>query len=266
MKITKQPFFCKRGELTIRGYAFGDQTAPREAVILSHGFLANQSTVAGYARLIAELGFLAVTFDFCGGGLGGKSDGKGQNMTVLSEKADLLSVIQYTKKLPSVTGISLLGCSQGGFVSAMVARELGERKVKRLMLFYPALCIPDDARNGRMMFYRFDPNNIPEVLGRFPMKLGGDYARTVIEMDPYREIDGYTGPTLLLHGTKDSIVNISYARAARTVFGDCDYHEIMGGGHGFRGSHEKEARKYLKAFLSRNGRFDAHTEQKGEKP
>ena len=249
----QQQFSCQRDGLTIRGYLYGDTSAPQEAVILSHGFLANQSTTIPYAKLIAELGFVAFTFDFCGGGIGSKSDGKSVDMTVLTEMEDLKAVYQYVSAQPFVTGVSLLGCSQGGFVSAMVARDLGER-VKRLMLFYPALCIPDDARKGKMMFYKFDPQNIPDVLGRIPMKLGGDYARSVVGMDVYEEVKGYTGPTLLLHGAKDDIVDISYARKAREVFPNCTYHEIEGGGHGFSGKYDEEACEYLKAFLTSTDR------------
>ena len=83
-------------------------------------------------------------------------------------------MINGVKEQFSPAGISLLGCSQGGFVSGLLAAELGEGVIDRLIMFYPAVCIPDDARKGKMMFFRFDPGIIPAVLGRFPMKLGGD--------------------------------------------------------------------------------------------
>ena len=37
-----------------------------------------------------------------------------------------------------------MGCSQGGFVSALVAAK-NNFPIEKLVLFYPALCIPDDA-------------------------------------------------------------------------------------------------------------------------
>lgn len=248
-KSEAQAFSCQRGKLTVRGCVYGETDEPQEAVILCHGFLANQSTVTAYAKVIAGLGFRAFTFDFCGGGLGVKSDGKSEDMTVLTEVRDLRAVIQYVSSLPGITAVSLLGCSQGGFVSAMTAKQLGAEKIRRLMLFYPALCIPDDARKGQMISYRFDPEKIPDLLGRVPMRLGGDYARAVIHMDPFDEIQGYAGPTLLLHGTADDLVNISYSRRAKDCFPQCEYHEIMGGGHGFTGKYDAEACEYLKRFL-----------------
>ena len=239
----------KRGSLTIRGHAFGITDRPQPAVILSHGFLANERMCFKYAKLLAGMGFLAVTFDFCGGGIISRSDGRSQDMTVLTEKADLLTVVEGVKNQFSPTSIILLGCSQGGFVSGLLAAELGKEMIDRLIMFYPAVCIPDDARKGRMMFYTFDPDNIPTVLGRFPMKLGGEYARTVIGMDPYEEMKGYDGPVLLIHGTADKIVNIRYARKLREIYSDCRYEEIDGGGHMFKGKADEQACRILQEYM-----------------
>ena len=170
-------------------------------------------------------------------------------MTVLSEKADLLAVVEGVKKQFSPASISLLGCSQGGFVSGLLAAELGAEVIERLIMFYPAVCIPDDARKGKMIFFKFDPDNIPDVLGRFPMKLGGDYARTVIKINPYEEMKGYTGPVLLVHGTADKIVNISYARKLKEIYSDCRYEEIDGGGHMFKGRADDQACHILRDFM-----------------
>ena len=243
------PFFCQRDQLTIRGHIFGEQTPGRHVVIISHGFLANDKTVRDYAAALAEEGFMAVTFDFNGGGIGSRSDGRSVDMTLLTEKADLLAVVRAVQDQLQPASVSLMGCSQGGFVSALAAKELGCGVIRRLVLFYPALCIPDDARRGSMMVYRFDPNHVPDVLGRIPMKLGGDYARVVMEMDPFEAIRGYEGPVLLVHGTEDRIVNISYSRRAKEVYRQCTYHEISGAGHGFTGQDDREAVEILKSFL-----------------
>ena len=247
-RIDTSPFTCQRDGLTIRGYVFGEPTSGKHAIIISHGFLANQKTVRNYATALAEEGYLAITFDFNGGGIGGKSDGRSVDMTVQTEKADLLAVIKTVQTQYQPASISLMGCSQGGFVSALTAKEL-DSGINSLVLFYPALCIPDDARNGHMMFYRFDPKNVPDVLGRFPMKLGGDYARVVMDMNPFEAIKGYEGPVLLIHGTADKIVNIRYARTARECFPSCEYHEIDGGAHGFKGAHDREAIQLLRSFM-----------------
>ncbi len=242
-----------RAGLKIRGHVFGMKDCRQHAVLLSHGFLANEKMCYSYARLLAEMGFLAITFDFCGGGVISRSDGRSQDMTIWTEVEDLLAVMTGLKDQFAPTGISLLGCSQGGFVSGLLAAELGREKIERLIMLYPAVCIPDDARKGEMMFYRFDPNNIPDVLGRFPMKLGGDYARTVIRMDPFEKMKGYTGPVLLIHGTADPIVNISYARKLKTIYPNCRYEEIIGGGHGFKGKAEEQVCCILRDYTKETG-------------
>ncbi len=240
-----------RDTLTIRGHVWEKTNHLQYAVILSHGFLANERMCWRYAKLLAEMGFLAVTFDFCGGSIIGRSDGRSQDMTVLTEKADLLAVINGVKSRFSPKSLSLLGCSQGGFVSGLLAAELGVEAIDRLIMFYPAVCIPDDARKGKMMFFKFDPDNIPAVLGRFPMKLGGDYARTVIRMNPYEELKGYDGPVLLLHGTADNIVNISYARKLKEIYPDIRYEEIDGGGHMFKGKADENACRILRDYMNK---------------
>lgn len=252
MKIEKKAFACRRGELTIRGIVYrpgGAEKCP--AAVLSHGFMVNQQTMKRYALALAEQGYAAFTYDFCGGCIKGTSDGDSRDMTVFTEVEDLKTVMRYALLQPYVKGekLLLLGCSQGGFVSGITAAQLPE-KVERLVLFYPALCIPDDARAGKMMFYRFDPANIPELLGTRPMALGGNYARSVVDQDPYVLLSGYAGPVLILHGTADRIVKLSYSEKARETYGDrCRLVVIDGAGHGFRGEEDRMAVAFLREFV-----------------
>ncbi len=248
-----QPFSCQREALTIRGHVFRKETGVLPVVIICHGFMANQRSVRHYAEFLASLGWAAFTFDFCGGGLVSSSDGKSSDMSVLTEVKDLQAVIKYVKQRDDVDAerISLMGCSQGGVVCALTAARMKD-EIERLILFYPALCIPDDARRGKMMFARFDPKNIPPVISRFPMKLGDVYAKAVINMNIYDEIRGYDGPVLLIHGTEDKIVDISYSRQAREVYKRCLYLEIEGAGHMFQAEHDRKAMDALGKFMMIN--------------
>lgn len=244
--MQKFKFECKRDNLTIRGTVRRAKQGKLPAVILSHGFMANEKMCYTYAKVLAKMGYVTFTFDFCGGGLASRSDGKSENMSVLTEMADLESVLAYVKSRDDVDAdsISLLGCSQGGFVSALVAKTHPE--IKNLILFYPALCIPDDAKAGKMLGFKFDTNNIPDIVSYVPMKIGRGYVEAVINWDYKDVIKGYEGKTVLIHGTADSIVNISYARNAKDCFPICNYYEIEGGGHMFHGKHDKQAIAILK--------------------
>lgn len=252
--VRREPFSCQRDGLTIRGHVFRKETGTLPAIIICHGFMANQQSVEHYAGMLAGLGWAAFIFDFCGGCLKGSSDGRQAEMSVLTELEDLKAVIRYVKQRPDVDAehISLMGCSQGGVVCALAAARL-KNEIERLILFFPALCIPDDARRGRMMFAKFDPGNIPPVVSRFPMELGDVYVKDVINMNIYDEISGYDGPVLLVHGTKDTIVDINYSRKAKEVYKQCEYLEIDGADHMFKKRHDRKAMDALAKFMTGTG-------------
>ena len=248
--FTESVFECKRGSLTIQGTEYRPAGDNLPVAIVSHGFMAWQDTVRQYAKELARMGYCAYCFDFCGGSVmkKGKSDGATTEMSVLTEVQDLEAVIEYTQSLP-YTGkeLLLMGCSQGGFVSALVAAKHPEL-VSKLALFYPALCIPDDARAGKMMFAKFDPKNIPERINCGPMKLGRCYPADVIGMHPIKEISTYHGPVLIVHGTKDKIVNPDYSRRAQKAYPNAKLHIIEGGAHGFSKKHDAIAVVHLRRF------------------
>lgn len=249
--FTETTFECKRGGLTIRGTEYRPEGDSLPVAIVSHGFMAWQDTVRHYAKELARMGYCAYCFDFCGGSVmkKGKSDGETTDMSVLTEMQDLEAVIEYVQSL-CYTGkeLLLMGCSQGGFVSALVAAKHSDL-VSKLVLFYPALCIPDDARVGKMMFAKFDPKKIPEFINCGPMKLGRCYPADVIGMDPYAQIKLYHGPVLLVHGTKDGIVKLDYSRRAQRVYPNAKLHIIEGGDHGFGRKQDAIAIAHLRRFL-----------------
>lgn len=254
--ITKKEFSCQRDGLTIRGYEYRPEGEKLPIAIVSHGFMANLMTVKHYAQFLAEMGYASFCFDFCGGCVVmGKSDGKTTDMSVLTEVGDLCAVIEYAKGLDYTdsSNILLMGCSQGGFVSALTAAKI-KNEIGKLVLFYPALCIPDDARNGKMMWAKFDPQNIPEIVKCGPMKLGRCYVADVVNMNPFDEIKGYEGDVLIVHGTADKIVAKCYAEKAEGVYaareqGSVKLHFIDGGRHMFSKKHDKLAIEHLERFL-----------------
>ena len=260
--ISEKTFECKRDGLTIRGTEYRPQGDRLPIAIVSQGFMAFQDTVRQYAKALAELGYAAYCFDFNGGSvIKGKSDGKTTEMSVLTEVKDLEAVIEYVKALPYTDPdrLLLMGCSQGGFVSALTAAKRKD-EVEKLILFYPALCIPDDARAGKMMLAKFDPENVPDIVKCGPMKLGKCYVTDVLHMDPYEEIKGYDGDVLIVHGSNDKIVKPSYSkRAYETYLSSAGGNKnkqrkiifkiIEHGAHGFSKKHDIPAIEMLKEFV-----------------
>ena len=255
--ISKTLFECKRDNLTIRGTEYRPTGNNLPIAIVCHGFMAFQDTVKKYAIELANMGYLAYTFDFCGGSvIKGKSDGLTTEMSVLTEVRDIESVIAYaaSKKYANRKNITIMGCSQGGFVSALAAAK-EKYNINKLVLFYPALCIPDDANKGKMLFAKFDPNNLPKIIRCGPMKLGKCYVEDVIKINPFEEIKNYPKDVLIVHGTKDKIVNINYAKKAYETYKNAipsrnvRFESIENGRHGFSKKYDKIATEILKDFM-----------------
>ncbi len=233
MPIQKSQFELESQGRRLRGFLLKPEGAgPMPAVVVSHGFGSCARDTKKYAQVFVEEGYAAVCFDFCMSG-SGRSSGSSLGMSVLTEKVDLLNVLDYVKSLDFVdpARITLAGCSQGGLVSALAAAER-EADVERLVLYYPALCIPDDARRGRMINAKFDPDHVPDRFRALFVKLSSKYALDVMDMDPFQEIRRFQKPVLIVHGTKDRLVDIRYSRRACECYPNCRLVEVNGG-HGF---------------------------------
>ena len=254
--VKKIPFEIDSQGCKLRGFILWPQRVGRlPAVIVSHGFGSCTRDTKKYARVFVDEGYAAVCFDFCMSG-SGKSTGSSLGMSVLTEKTDLLHVLDYVKKLDFVdpARITLAGCSQGGLVSALAAAER-EDEVEQLALYYPALCIPDDARRGQMINAKFDPDHVPEQFRALFVRLGAKYALDAQGLDPYREICGFSKPVLIVHGTKDKLVDIGYSRRAAQTYPNCRLVKVKGD-HGFIFSGFSQGKKATVEFL--------HTQDQGE--
>lgn len=220
--IEKREFSCFRKNLKIRGTVFVPAGKTNLcAAIVCHEFMTNRMFSYPYALALARCGYAAFCFDFCGGGILCGSDGDSRNMSVLTEIADLRSVIafaneqSYTNDAP----ILLMGCSQGGLVAALTAAALKE-KIGGLILQYPAFSIPEDARKGEMLWMKFDPSHVPQQMRSVLMRIGRRYAVDVMRIDTLSAIAHYTGNVLIIQGDKDQIAKISNSRKAEKAYKD----------------------------------------------
>lgn len=210
----------------------GKAEFPCKTVIVSHGFASNMLITFNYAKTFVKAGYAAVLYDFCMSG-SGISSGRSTGMSVITEKENLIDVLDYIKKqdFADENHISLAGCSQGGLVSALAAASR-EKDVENLFLYYPALCIPDDARRGHMITAKFNPEEIPEKFRALFVKLGRKYAQDASALDPYKEICTYKKPVFIVHGIEDTLVDISYSEKAQAKYPNCTLVKVRGD-HGF---------------------------------
>lgn len=197
------------------------------AVILSHSHSLTHEAMRGYARLIAEQGFAAYCFDFCGGSSSSKSEGSTDAMTLFTEKDDLQGVLGEISSRSDVDAsqVFLLGSSLGGVASALVAED-NPGKVAGLILFYPAFNI------GELI------SQLTGSMGSWGGMGGMDFMNNAFVQaldgyDIYEHIGIYPGDVLILQGTKDVIVPQASIEKAASRYAHCTVQMIQGANHGF---------------------------------
>ena len=174
------------------------------------------------------IGVLRYDFNGCG-----KSEGEFQNMTVPNEIDDLLNVIAYVRQLSVTKNISLLGHSQGGVVTSMVAGDCGYPQIECEVLLSAASVLRDDALRGITHGGHFDPWHLDkptyEVSGGH--SIGRPYIQTAMTLPIYETASKYTGPALIINGMADVVVPYTYAERYHDVLKDSEIILIPGENH-----------------------------------
>jgi cephalosporin-C deacetylase-like acetyl esterase/lysophospholipase L1-like esterase len=233
---------------------YGEAFIPRSpgkhpAVIMSHGYGASHTGFYAMVDTLAKLGYVCYCYDFAGGSRSGRSEGRTEDMSIFTERQNLLDVIDMVRSWDCVDDESLflLGESQGGCVSAITAPYVAD-KIKSIVLVYPALCIPDDA-------FALYPKreDIPDTVTFMGMRIGRAYYDPLYDgFDIYKEISGYRGDVLIIHGTEDGLVKPEFSAKASNVYEHSEFHLIFGAGHGFwKPEHRAQYHSYVVDFLNR---------------
>ena len=188
-----------------------------------------------------QKGIGAITFTFCGSGARDTSGFATTDMTLYTEKEDLLAVMDYAKKLKWFDGnLFLCGGSQGGMVSAMAAED-SVKDLKGIALLFPAFNIPVD---WKAMWP--NDNTVPETIPWMGVTLGRNFVLSMRDLDIFKKMPSFTKPVLLFHGTADDLVNISYSEQAAQTYPNAELIKYTGEGHGFTpGAMQKVNQKVL---------------------
>lgn len=256
----EEMFVCRRDNLQIKGMQFIPNHKLKEkckAIIVCHGFTGDYTNEIPLCVNLAERGYAAFCFSFCGGSKhttddAFKSDGKTTETTLWTQVADLLAVKEYVKQQDYVDEqqIILMGESQGGVVAGLTAAKCGS-EISALVMFFPALCIPDHARRGCLGGADYDVHQVPEVLECPNIQLGKIFHDTVVNMDIYQELSGYHGSTLIIQGADDKVVNFSYAIRAKENYapGQCHLQLVPNMGHGMTDEQRESAVESIHQYL-----------------
>ena len=242
----------ERDGLKLPGLLEGTTTLENDRVaILMHGFKGDLGYDEGkilpvVAHALNQAGLPTLRFDFAGCG---KSDGKFEDMTVLSELLDGMKAINFARQTIKAKHIYLFGHSQGGVVASMLAAYYRD-VIEKLVLLAPAATLKDDALVGECQGSHYDPNHIPASVMIHGFKVGGDYFRTAQLLPIYETAQHFAGPALLIHETADQIVSPEATRKYHVIMPQSVLHLIDGEGHMFDGPRRPEVVKLVTDFLT----------------
>ncbi len=245
-KTVEEELIIKDGNKEIYGKIYKPaQEGVYPAIILCHGYNGCNTDFVKECRYYAENGYVAYAFDFCGGSVKSKSSGKSTEMTIFTEKEDLISVFNYIKDLSIVDkeSIYLFGGSQGGMVTALAGEEL-KSEVKAMILYYPALNIPDDWRKNFKTV-----EEIPETYDFWGLKLGKNFFTSIRDFYTFENIGSFDKNVLVIHGDKDAIVSLSYSEQAKSIYKNLELVVLPGEGHGFTPNGGNTAMKKVLEFM-----------------
>lgn len=217
-------------------------------VMLLHGFMGSQNGIIeeSMANALEDAGIATIRFDFNGHG---NSEGEFENMTLPNEIEDAKCVYEYIAKLPYVSQIAISGHSQGGVVTAMLAGELGNKKVNSIVLMAPAAVLRDDAIRGNTMGARYNPLDPPATIELFNGKrLGAEYIKTAFWLPIYETAKLYDGPACIIHGIADNIVPYTYGERFHELWPNSEWHLMPDADHGFS-KHIDETTSIAVSFL-----------------
>ncbi len=224
-KTKKRMFSCSRGDKKI----FCEMITPAgngpfPLVVWVHPF-GSCSQVIDHAEA-AHHGIAVCAFDFCGGSPDSRSDGASTDMSVMTEAADLQTVLKKMLELPEVDPdrIYLMGMSQGGYVATMIA-GLRTVKIAGMLLLCPAFMLED------LREQMFGDREIPERFRVRNMNLGRRYVTDLDQVSIYELMPGYPGPVLIYYGDRDELVPAVYIEKALEQFPDARLVKVEGAGH-----------------------------------
>lgn len=240
--------WIENGQRRIFGELFTPPTgsAQKPIAIISHGFNGSHEYGRNYYETLGKLGYQCFTFDFPCGSVRSRSDSNTLNMSIPDEVSDLKAIVNYFRRQAGTDAknIVLIGESQGGLVSALAAADLKEA-VSRLVLVYPALCIPD---NWRQRYPQ--KSDILDVTELWGVKMGRRFFEEIHDMHPLDMIGQYRGPVLIVQGDADRVVSMDDSRKAQQLYAPgTRLHVIPGAGHGFKPQEFQQEMEQLEKFL-----------------
>ena len=240
LRATETSFRTLDG-LRLAGTLVEPTDPPVGAVVLVHGGGVTREEGGFFTRLadgLGEAGLASLRFDLRGHG---RSDGRQEELTLSAILNDIRTAIAHVRASTDTDAVSLLGASFGGGICGYYAAKRPD-DVERLVLLNPQLdykkrtidtraywsndCIDDEAARQltEQGYIDFTPT----------LRHGRAIFNEVFWLRPDETLGEIQAPTLVVHGTKDTLVPVESSRSAmHQLQAAHKLVEIEGSQHGF---------------------------------
>ncbi|MFI0421087.1 alpha/beta hydrolase [Spongiactinospora sp. 9N601] len=211
------------------------------AVVLVHGGGVTREEGGFFTRLAEGLGaagLASLRFDLRGHG---ESAGRQEELTLATILNDIRVALRYAAEAIGAETVSLLGASFGGGICGYYAAHR-PAEIHRLVLLNPQFDYKRRTIDSRSYWHddRLDEQTarLLDAQGyiQFTPQLrhGRPLLNEVFWLQPHTILEEIKAPTLIVHGTADTLVPIESSRAAVPRFtASCELIEIEGAQHGF---------------------------------
>ena len=238
---------------------YGQISAPKDyknkklpVVVISHGFNNTFDMYKDYIQLLAKQGFLVYGFDYYGGSRNSKSGG--QDMLQMSVKTELTDLTNVVEKLTSESYVdkdhlSIIGVSQGGVVASLYAAAKPEH-IYKLGLIFPTYVLFDDVKETYQSLGSPSFDQLPDSLTHHNASLGKIYLTDALDIDIEDAQRNIIAPTLIVHGTNDTIAPYQYSVDAIQRIPNAKLVTVEGGSHRIDENFSKIAIPDIQNFLA----------------
>ncbi|MEV0349017.1 alpha/beta fold hydrolase [Nonomuraea sp. NPDC050680] len=211
------------------------------AVVLVHGGGVTREEGGFFTRLAAGLGaagLASLRFDLRGHG---ESEGRQEELTLSAILNDIRVALAHVREATGATRLSLLGASFGGGICGYYAAHRPD-EVSRLVLLNPQFDYKKRTIDSRPYWH---DDYLDETVARQvteqgyiaftpSLRHGRPLLNEVFWLQPHTVLSAIKAATLIVHGTKDTLVPIESSRVAvGQSTATCTLVEIEGSQHGF---------------------------------
>lgn len=203
---------------TIDGFLLDAEFKKAESdrgIIFVHGIIANKEEEGIFARAAKELfklGFTTLEFDFRAHG---HSQGNSIiDVTISNELKDLGTAVKFMQ-VKGINWLGLAGASFGGGISSLYAGENPDLIQKLFManpvLDYETCFLKPTTPWAKQHFTNALERTKKEgfiSIGKRQMKVGRQLFEEMSRYFPYKSLDNFKGPLMIVQGNKDTKVSI----------------------------------------------------------